>query len=100
MEEIERESPKVLAKKKAYYEKIMREKYPNSAFIIDPEADMGNMNWMYTASLLASGDPEKIAEANRLFNTPTIMTFFDAEGHVIEFTEEDDPDPNSPNAAL
>lgn len=46
-------------------------KPPGVIGVFNPEADEGNMNWMYTAALLASGDPRQIAEANRLLNTPT-----------------------------
>jgi hypothetical protein len=86
------DSPKILEKKKRYKEKLLKKMYPNAVAVIDPEADEGNMNWFYTAQLLASGDPEKIAEANRLLNTPTQMVFFDKDGKEIEFTE-DGPDP-------
>jgi hypothetical protein len=86
------DSPKIIAKKKAYRDKLMKKLHPECDLFFYPEEDEGNANWMYTASLLASGDPDKIAEANRLLNTPTQMVFFDKDGKEIEFTE-DGPDP-------
>lgn len=88
------DSPKIIAKKKRYRDKIMKELHPGVDLFFYPEEDEGNANWMYTAQLLASGDPEKIAEANRMLNTPMEMVFYDSDGKEIIFTEDDEEQDN------
>jgi hypothetical protein len=94
------DSPKIIAKKKAYRDKIMKELHPDCELFIYAEEDLGNENWFFTAQLLASENPELVVLANCMLNTPTEMVFYDKDGKIIEFTEDDDDEPEKSNGSI
>jgi hypothetical protein len=94
------DSPRVVAKKKKWRDKIMKELHPECDLFIYPDESLGNEQWLLTAQLLASENPELVVLANCMLNTPNQLVLFDKDGQEILFTDQDDPDPESPNAAL
>lgn len=91
------DSPRIRAKKERYLQTL---KPPGVAFVFNPEADLGNLRWLETAQMLLSDNPELQVLANIWLRTPVHTDYFSEDGSLILFTDEDDPDPNSPNAAI
>jgi hypothetical protein len=91
------DSPRIRAKKERYLQTL---KTPGTEYIWNVECDLGNLRWFETAQMLLSDNPELQVLANIWLRTPVHTDYFAEDGSLILFTDEDDPDPDSPNAAI